>query len=910
MGLFTQSQIDQINKVAEKSKEALQPVKSVNTKSINSDLREMTNNVLKYFKDSTAITITSKEMLHDYVSRCIEAGYAGIDTETTGLDRIKDYIVGLSLYYPDSDDCYIPIKHRVPLFDTLYRDQLTYEDVRYELLRFVQNRTKLIFANADFDLAMIYKDIKVDLNPVCYYDVILAWRCLKEDEKDNRLKALYNKYCLKGSGHPMQFSDFFSPTLFPYCKPEIAGKYAGNDAKITYLLFKWQLKYIVKSSPKCSKAKLERIADLFWDLEVPMILVCQNMHRTGVYLDKTAAKILNQRYKDNLKIEEAKLSDMIQKCIDDSDYTSAANRPFKTGKDFNSKSPKHVEYLLYSMLKIPVKTVKGKQSKGTGKEILNELKLPVTNQILKVRSLNVLINTFTDKLIKSTASDGRIHPSFKSVGADCIVGESIVPTSRGYTCIRDIYESVGSVEATHIDIDDVVVVNKDQMPEKAASVIKYKNYPTIKVTTECGFVIEGTYNHPIMVSKFTSLDNITLRDKRLPIFWEGRYFKNLEDIKIGDYVEIPCNYSVCPKDYQNTDFNLHPVYNSSKTIAKLPDKYTEDFAEFLGMYHADGSASLRDGTYTIAISNDDKDVISRVDYLSKHLFNVTTSHYTAQAAKHEVDTYINCMQIRDIDNILYHGKTKKKIPHQIWLSPKSVINSYIRGMTLDSSVYRDESDRISFELSIYDEMDARLVQYHLASQGILSYKSFNLNKGGKKSPRLTFNADNYILFRDTIGYVESKKYQYTEPCAKNKYDSRRINDSFRLKVKSVEKRINTVYDLHVPETHSFISNGFISHNTGRMSSADPNLQNIPSHATDIRHMFRATPRQEEFRDTNSDNEIKLKSFERLQLSSGEFTDCSDIKVGDIIQTDTGHAKIINICGDTDIVFTLEECNES
>lgn len=89
-----------------------------------------------------------------------------------------------------------------------------------------------------------------------------------------------------------------------------------------------------------------------------------------------------------------------------------------------------------------------------------------------------------------------------------------------------------------------------------------------------------------------------------------------------------------------------------------------------------------------------------------------------------------------------------------------------------------------------------------------------------------------------------------------------------------------------------------------------NAQNIPSHAVDIRHMFRATPRQEEFRDTNSDNEIKLKSFERLQLSSGEFTDCSDIKVGDIIQTYAGHAKIINICGDTDIVFTLEECNES
>lgn len=414
MKLFTESQIDKINKIAEKSKETLSPVKSVNVKSINSDLNEMSQKVLEYFKDSDAILITNETDLHDYITKCIEFGYAGIDTETTGLDRIHDTIVGASLYCPGQPECYIPMKHLVPIFDTPYKDQLTYNQVNKEFQRFSESNIKLIFANADFDLAMIYKDLHVDLSDVCYYDVILAWRCMKENELHNDLKFLYNKYCLKGKGDPMKFKDFFSPQLFPYCKPEVAKLYAANDAKITYELFKWQLPYITKSHPKCQKAHLERIADLVWNVEMPLIKVCQQMHRTGIYLDKNVADKLMNKYNDKYESAMSDLSSMVQEIIEKSDYSTSAKRPFRTGKDFNPSSPKHVQYLLYTMMKINV----GKDNAGTGKEILTDLNLPVTNQILKVRSLSVLINTFVKKLPNSTTSDSRIHAQFRQIGAD------------------------------------------------------------------------------------------------------------------------------------------------------------------------------------------------------------------------------------------------------------------------------------------------------------------------------------------------------------------------------------------------------------------------------------------------------------------------------------------------------------
>ena len=880
MKLFTASQIDQINRIAEKSKESLQPIKSVNVKSINSDLNEMSQKVIDYFKDSEAILITDQTSLHEYVTNCIKCGYAGIDTETTGLDRVHDTIVGASLYYPGGVECYIPSKHLVPIFDTPYKDQLTYEQIQAEFQRFADSNIKLIFANADFDLAMIYKDIKVDLSDVCYYDVILAWRCMKENELHNDLKSLYNKYCLKGKGDPMKFKDFFSPKLFPYCKPEIAKLYAANDAKITFDLFQFQLPYITKSHPKCKKAHLEAISDLVWNVELPLIKVCQNMHRTGVYLDKNVSEALIKRYGDKYDDAMEELSSMVQEIIEKSDYSTAYNRPFRTGKDFNPSSPKHVQYLLYTMMKINV----GKDNAGTGKEILTDLNLPVTNQILKVRSLSVLINTFVKKLPNSTTSDSRIHAEFRQIGADCVTGDTIIPTKQGYFLAKELCEASEASPGNHIDVSDVDIVNMNQTYEKAQSVITYKNYPTIKITTEFGFIIEGTYNHPIMVSKYTSSDVDVLHNpNKLQNLWKDRYFKQLSDIKVGDIVEIPCNY-LTVGSYQPTNFVLGPCYKGINSQATIPEYYDEPFAEFLGMYHADGSASFREGTYTIALSNDDNDVINRFDYLSEKLFNIKTCRYEKHSDKNEVESYINCMRICEMDKILSHGKQYKRIPKAIWKSPPSVINAYIRGMTLDSSVYYENStNRVQFELSIINELDARLVQLHLASQGILCGWGWNQNKSFK-SPRLKFNADNYILFRDRIGFVETKKIVNTDCCRKSCYKYRRIGNSFRVKVKHIEISNKDVYDLHVPYTHSFVANGIISHNTGRLSSAEPNMQNIPAHATDIRHMFRATAASKQSVECSYDESLDNISVS-LSRWDKVYTDCGEKNVNDLVEGD-------------------------
>lgn len=869
MGLFSFDEISQIDAIAKKSKDVLKPIQvSKTVTSSQHELEESTRAVLEYFKDSPAILITSSEELHNYVLKAIASGYCGIDTETTGLDRIHDTIVGCSLYYPGGVECYIPNMHRVPIFETPYKNQLSYEEVAKELQLFVNAGTKMIFANADFDLAMIYKDYKVDLIPVFYYDVISAWRCLKENEPKNGLKELYSKYVLRGAGDPKKFSDFFNPKLFPYSKPEVAKLYAANDAKITFELFKWQLPYVTKSHPKCQKNHLEKIADLVWNIEFPMVSVCALMHRVGIYYDMDIRNILKTRYDSRYEEETAKLCDMVQEIISGADISTFQKSPFKSGKEFNEGSPKHVLYLLNDFM--------GCQVESGDKATLKLLNVPIADQILKVRALGKLLNSFIDKLPESVAPDGRIHGTFKSLGADCIVGDSLLLTDQGYIPIQDIFggdEPNGEYSETQ-----TIVVNMDLDFEMASHKVVYYDTSTIRLNLRGGFTIEGTPNHPIICSAITR-DDVQRTCANRYRFSNITYFKQLSEISVGDAIRIPIGYDIFPTEYVPTNMQIKPKYRDSQADCKVPEYYTEDFAELLGIYFADGSIHDSCGQFSIRISNKDQDVISRTTQLVESVFGLPT---TVRWGHTTWSTEFGNKRIECIREVLGRGTSNKYVPSAIMRSPKSVVCAFIRGTTLDSN-YNPNRQRLA--INYYRKDAADFVHQALANMGILSGLTVqNATYRSKKHYRLMISGEYYKKFLGVVGVVQTSKRDIRETYARSGFV---LNpDGFYAYVESIEYGNNTVYDLTVPNTHSFIAGGLINHNTGRLSASDPNMQQIPSHAADIRHQFRATPATEKIDDctqTEDGIEVTIGLYDTVYMADDTEKDVIDLQVGDVVK---------------------------
>jgi DNA polymerase-1 len=149
--------------------------------------------------------------------------------------------------------------------------------------------------------------------------------------------------------------------------------------------------------PRLREEGLDR---LLFELDLPLSDVLARMELAGVRIDPTVLERLGER----LEQERAALGDEIAALA---------------GRRFNPGSHRQLGQVLFEELGLPV-IRKTKTGYSVDAEVLDELydAHPVIAPVLRWRTVDKLIHTYTDVLLAAIGPDGRIHPTFQqTVGA-------------------------------------------------------------------------------------------------------------------------------------------------------------------------------------------------------------------------------------------------------------------------------------------------------------------------------------------------------------------------------------------------------------------------------------------------------------------------------------------------------------
>jgi DNA polymerase I-like protein with 3'-5' exonuclease and polymerase domains len=241
---------------------------------------------------------------------------------------------------------------------------------------------------------------------------------LNENEPDNGLKALHNKYVLKGKGESFDYGSIFKGIPFSHIPINIAYLYAAHDAVITYELYKFQEPFLTKDHPTCIERNLQGVAYVFREIEMPLINIVAQMEDTGIALDLEYARGLEEKYGQELeKVEQEFFEELAQYKDDIDQYRKQMGPACKLDERINLNSPTQLAILLYDVLGIT--PVDKKSPRGTGEDILEKINIPLTRILLEYRRLQKLMSTYITKLPASlNPRTGRLHASFNQVGTD------------------------------------------------------------------------------------------------------------------------------------------------------------------------------------------------------------------------------------------------------------------------------------------------------------------------------------------------------------------------------------------------------------------------------------------------------------------------------------------------------------
>lgn len=414
----------------------------------------------------------------------------------------------------------------------------------------------------------------------------------------------------------------------------------------------------------------------------------------------------------------------------------------------------------------------------------------------------------------------------------CVVEGTKLNTNRGTYNIENLAEIPDDVLIVDKfyppKYEDLTIIDEFGYPQNIKSVYYGGEKNCVLVTMSNGLTIKCSHNHKFKTS--------------------NGWVKSIE-LCDGDRVFYRTDPTYCVGDLIEIDQPKFPIGGNS---FEYPKHMTEDFAKLIGMWHSDGYASKN----SIGIVEKNDEVGDLVDDLFMKCFGVIPK-ITVDKRSGVKTHYLNSRGLvrHFVENF---GKdcVTKKIPNSIFESNDDIIINYLIGLTLDGYrcgkkmvVYDGYShniangsisllarlglkyyfgskrvptglkSKVSYQIAVYDNEQPTIVPIEAHKLSLDSGKCFiqryidpnlrdkildDIGCGSKESyirrnfKRSMDMCDGFIS-EETLNLLGVDNYDSSLSC---------------VKVVSVEHiGKHKVWDIEVDESHSYIINGIVSHNT-------------------------------------------------------------------------------------------------
>lgn len=365
--------------------------------------------------------LDNENKIREYIDCAITNGIIAVDTETNGLDRIDGKIAGVCLYTPGQKGVYIPVRHESFMTGIELKTNISPEFMHEQFERMNKSNIKYVLHNAKFDMHILWWMLGIKIIP--YWDTQIGSQLLNENEP-HKLKVLYKKYVDNADENSKvaSFNSLFKGIEFNKVPPDVAYMYASFDPIMTYELYQFQYNFIDINGKYCKEKGLERVAEVFRNIEMPLIQVVFEMECTGVKIDTDLADKLKEQYTKHKDAAELKFNSEIDKLNDKFDKLmiknpAAYNKLFKDGiRKVSISSPTQLAILFYDVLEF--ESPDKKSPRGTGEAILKSFNHPLVDSILEYRSMSKLLSTYIEAIPQHIAKrDNRLHANFNQYGA-------------------------------------------------------------------------------------------------------------------------------------------------------------------------------------------------------------------------------------------------------------------------------------------------------------------------------------------------------------------------------------------------------------------------------------------------------------------------------------------------------------